>query len=207
MRNKPHNSTQQNKTKLPKYHWVQFLLAIYCWPSGLPLCVVCILSEMPFMFNCQLEIASGLVMEACVHFCPSIFAGLVHTATSLWVHMCISAAVPRRHCLWVDFHPHWLLQSFCLWAVRGGVSWRQPAKTECPKISHSIYIVQLWVYCLFQFISYGSFSDDGWARLWSMSTARCSFSRRGVVGLFFFFFFFGVALYEPLNKLKFWKLL
>lgn len=48
-----------DKTKnLQKHHGVHFLLAIYCWASGLPLRVVCIPSEI-LLEKTNFSFASG----------------------------------------------------------------------------------------------------------------------------------------------------
>ena len=49
-----------------------------------------------------------------------------------------------------------------------------PFRTECSKVSRSLHIVCLWLPGFFPpFAADRSFSDDGWARHWSMKIADC----------------------------------
>lgn len=51
---------------------------------------------------------------------------------SLWVGVCVSRVISRRHCFHSNMHHHRLSQSSCLlfctdlWAERGGFEWKYP---------------------------------------------------------------------------------
>lgn len=117
------------KTKdLQRYCWVIFVLTICFWAWDLPLRVVCIFRESPlkgtnssFASGYQVEIASGVVMGSCAHFCllkshlVQPHAGPVHAAT-------VSAGFTMP-CFLAVLHPL-VLRSFRLffhrvpWALR-----------------------------------------------------------------------------------------
>lgn len=78
-------------------------------------------------------------------------------AQSLWVCMYIRPVVSGRYCLNCllgIIHYLWLLKSFCFlfhidfWALSGGFDEDILFWTKCSKVSHSLHIVQLWVFML-----------------------------------------------------------
>jgi hypothetical protein len=71
-------------------------------------------TDLSFGCSCQFEIASWLGIGARVHFHLSALGlgpvqSLCMWPQSLWVHMCVSSVVPRRHCFVGVSHSLWLL--------------------------------------------------------------------------------------------------
>lgn len=70
---------------------------------------------------------------------------------SLWVYMCTGPAVYSGPCFLGVLYPLWLLKSSCPSTALFPEMWEEgfdediPFSTECFKVSHSLYIVQLWV--------------------------------------------------------------
>lgn len=90
------------------------------------------------------------VILSMLKLCPPwTYLGLVHTATALCIHMCISPVVSEEHCSLVVLHSILLLQPFFLlfliWGFRGGVWWRYQFRTEFSHVSQSLHIIELWV--------------------------------------------------------------
>jgi hypothetical protein len=140
---------------------------MYSWAWGLPLSVVCISKEIllsSFLLNFsfasfQLEIASELEMEACVHL-PSQgrdASGLEPRRSYASCHgLCgfICATIPlclERLVSLVSSSPS---DSSTLSASSSaglsepsgeGFDGDIPCRTECSRVSHSLYIVQLYI--------------------------------------------------------------
>lgn len=113
-----------------KYHWVPFLLAVYCWVWGLPWCVVCVSSEILLekiiFFLCHLAIASGSEMGP-LSTGPSSNLELGRSCSSC---QCLSSCV-HQFC----FIPNtfslvvipWALTIFLFpWPLKGGIWWGHP---------------------------------------------------------------------------------
>lgn len=109
-------------------HWDYILLAIYSWAGSLPLRVFppsqTPLDKIKLSFKSayQLETTSGLWMGSCTLFLFHLYNPIWHSFLqalhmlpwSLWIHMCVVAAVFKRLCFLGILHPLWLLHSFWL---------------------------------------------------------------------------------------------
>lgn len=129
-------------------------MAIYYWASSLFFCVVCTCSETSFASDYQLEIYSFWIRDGDLCALPLSVLGSHRTypmqvlcilPQSVWVHMCISPAMSRRHGFLGIFHPHWLLQYFLLLNPEGERFDGDIPLGLCSKVSHSLHIVQLWL--------------------------------------------------------------
>lgn len=154
---------------LQKYHWIHFVWTTHYWAEVLPLSVVYIPTGDPvekttfsLAISCQLEMASWLGMEILFPFFLPVLitslawrcAGPIHVATSLWVH---------SYCQLCQFYCVWKTVSLVSSALSGSCNlsassftyacqpWDEglgediPLGTGCSKVSHSLYIVQLWL--------------------------------------------------------------
>lgn len=88
----------------------------------------------------------------------------------------------------------WLLHCFCLLFHRVSEPWGEgfdegiSFSAECPKVSHSLHIVRLWVWASLPPAAGGSYPDAGWARHWSVSMTghRCFIKSHFITALFGF---------------------
>lgn len=95
---------------------------------------------------------SAIIMGPHVHFFlsvlgPHVWRPSVHTVT-LWVHIWISPVVPGRYCFpWSHVSPLIFMSPLLYWSLSlmGRSLTTKPFRTEYSKVSHSLYIVQLWV--------------------------------------------------------------
>jgi hypothetical protein len=149
--------------------------------------VVCFLGETPleetefsFASGYQLEVDSRLeiggmcpLLSALEHHLEKTHADLFMLPQSLWVLLCtdlmdleVSSLVSSTSLALIFFLPLLLRVPRELW---GGIWWRHPVTS----------FLTLWILSGYRFLylflcaTGGSFSDDGWAKSWSMSTEEC----------------------------------
>lgn len=137
----------------------------------------------------------------------------------LGVHRCISPVVFRRPCLLAVFHPHWLIQFFCLlhkapWTVMGRIWRRYPYKDwvfQSLSLAGHCPVVGLCI-CSYVLTTGGHFSDDGRARHWSMDIEKYywfiswlhSLSRTVVFGFLLRYMVYLVSGSQPPEQYQEW---
>lgn len=120
-------------------------------------------------------------------------------AQSLWVHMYNDTVYLEGFVILVSSIPsgsnnHSIYSSRVPWALRGRIWWRIPFRDGCSKVSHTLYIVWLWVSV---FVHIFHRRKLFWRRLTKALIYEYSRISLGVISLLHFFYrtvVFGITL-------------
>lgn len=97
----------------------------------------------------------------------SIPTGLVMISQSLWDPKCLGPTTFRGSCFLSDLHPSCHICNLSPYFSIGLPKLcGEDFMTVCPKVSHCVYIVWLWIYLFSIYTAVGSFSNGHWAGIY-----------------------------------------